>query len=526
MASVPDDRPMSEGALPVVRVAGTVDAALAPEALATLRVEDLARFLSHRRWFAGKGRTVTSTAVRDVIPLAWASYRAAAARLEVELDDGSVAQYQLILAARAESDVPPSYAPIACVESDEGKGYLFGAIDDPQFRSLLGTTFAQGADFVTNHARWSVEPLAGQDAGVAPGDHTRVITGEQSNTSVVYDAHAILKLFRRLEPGEHPDVEIGRFLTTRTTFRGTPPLVAVVTFEWGGATSVAGMVQRFAPGAVDAWDHALSAARAYLRARSETPANPFVDDAGRLGRVTRALHEALASDRENTAFAPERATGDDLECWAAETREMMTRALELLASRVQANALDPRATAAARALLGRRAALDDRVSEMVSALGDDVGMRIRIHGDYHLGQVLRTPDGHFLIIDFEGEPSRPLTDRRAKRSPLRDVAGMLRSLAYAAAMSAREVAGQGVNPTVEIRSAHWERDARAAFLDGYLHAGKASPDGPALLPHTRDDTQALLALFETEKLFYELAYELNNRPEWVWVPLRGVAKLL
>ena len=517
---------MSDGSAPTIRVPGAMTSALAPEMLRTLTVEDLARFLQGRRWFAGKGRTVTSAALHDIVPLAWASYRAAAARLEVESDDGSIAQYQLLLAARAEGDVPRLHAPLARIESDDGRGILFDATDDPQFRSLLGTTFAQGAVFAASHACWSVEPLAGQDVGAVADADTRVIAGEQSNTSIIYGDRAILKLFRRLEPGEHPDVEIGRFLTTHTTFRGTPPLLAVITFEWGGATSVAGMVQRFAPGAVDAWDHALAAARAYLRATGETPVNTFVGDAERLGRVTRAMHEALASDGESAAFAPERATGEDLECWATETREMMARALELLASRVQANALDPHATAAARALLGRRTALDDRVTEMVSALGDDIGMRIRCHGDYHLGQVLRTPDGHFLIIDFEGEPSRALSDRRAKRSPLRDVAGMLRSFAYAAAMSAREVAGQGVNPAVEIRSARWERDARSAFLAGYLHAGKASSESPALLPHTRDDTQALLALFETEKLFYELAYELNNRPEWVWVPLRGVAKLL
>ncbi|HET7564779.1 MAG TPA: phosphotransferase, partial [Gemmatimonadaceae bacterium] len=353
-----------------------------------------------------------------------------------------------------------------------------------------------------------------------------VIAGEQSNTSIVYGDHAILKLFRRLEPGEHPDVEIGRFLTTRTNFHGTPALLGVITFEWDGAPSVAGMLQRFVPGAQDAWDYALRSARDYLRAKGEAPRNPFAGDAERLGRVTRAMHEALASDTGNPAFAPERATGDDLERWARDARATMARSLELLESRVQAKALDPRATAAARALLGRRDALDDRVTEMVSAIGDDVGMRIRTHGDYHLGQVLRTPDGHFLVIDFEGEPARPLAERRAKVSPLRDVAGMVRSFAYVASMSARDVAGETVNPTVEIRSAHWERDARTAFLDGYLHAGKTSPESPVLLSHTRDDTQALLTLFETEKVFYELAYELNNRPEWVWVPLRGIAKLL
>ncbi|HEX6964227.1 MAG TPA: hypothetical protein VF166_00425 [Gemmatimonadaceae bacterium] len=539
---------MSDTPLPTLRVAGAVDSALAPDVLDTLGVADLARFLAHRRWFAGKGRTVTSTAMRDIVPLAWASYRAAAARLEVETDDGAVAEYQLLLSALPPSALPRSYVPIARIDSqEEGDGFLIDATEDPTFRALLGTTFETGAVFVANHARWTVEPLAGQAARVEPDGDTRVIAGEQSNTSIVYDDHAILKLFRRLEPGDHPDVEIGRFLATRTDFRGTPALLGVITFEWEGAPSVAGMLQRFVPGADNAWEYALRSAREYLRAKGEPPvratgvartratrevparatheppANPFARDAERLGRVTRALHEALASDGANPDFAPARASAEDLDRWAAETRAMMARALELLDARVQAGALDGRATAAARALLGRRDALDDRVTEMVSAIGDDLGMRIRTHGDYHLGQVLRTPDAHFLIIDFEGEPARPLAERRAKVSPLRDVAGMLRSFAYAASMSARELAGERIDPTVEIRSAHWEREARAAFLEGYLHADDASS---ALLPHARDDTEALLMLFDTEKVFYELAYELNNRPEWVWVPLRGVAKLL
>jgi trehalose synthase-fused probable maltokinase len=520
---------MTDVAPPTLRVQGALSSALAPELLATIGVPALARFLGERRWFAGKGRAVTSAVMRDIVPLAWASDRAAAVRLEVELDDGTISHYQLLLVVRGESDVLQPPAPLALVESDEGRGLLFDATDDPRFRALLGSTVEQGAVFAARGARWSVEPIAAQGAGITPGDETRVLAGEQSNTSIVYGDRAILKLFRRLEPGEHPDVEIGRFLAARTTFRGTPPLLAVITFEWGGAPSVAGMVQRFAPGARDAWDYACSSARDYLRATSETPKNPFLGDAERLGRVTRALHEALASDRERTAFAPEHAGTEDVERWATETRGMMAHALELLASRVQTGGLDARATAAARALLGRRDALDDRVTEMVSAIGDDMGMRIRVHGDYHLGQVLRVPDGRFLIIDFEGEPARGMAERRTKQSALRDVAGMLRSFAYAASMSAREVAGQGVNATVEIRSAHWERDARAAFLDGYLTANAgdgASPGVPALLPRTRDDAEALLALFEAEKLFYELAYELNNRPEWVWVPLRGVAKLL
>jgi maltose alpha-D-glucosyltransferase/alpha-amylase len=151
-------------------------------------------------------------------------------------------------------------------------------------------------------------------------------------------------------------------------------------------------------------------------------------------------------------------------------------------------------------------------------------MRIRHHGDYHLGQVLRTVEGRWMIIDFEGEPSRPLEERRARHSPLRDVAGMLRSFAYAAASGAMRIGGLGRDPQVEARSARWEREAREQFLGGYLAEHGAAAD--ALLPSTPTGTTALLALFEAEKLFYELGYELDNRPAWAWIPLRGIAKLL
>ncbi|HEX5438821.1 MAG TPA: hypothetical protein VFW98_16840 [Gemmatimonadaceae bacterium] len=560
----PDGGPGADAAPPMIRVQGALDSALAPESLATIGVPDIARFLARQRWFGGKGRVVTSAVMRDVVPLAWASYRAAAVRLEVGSDNGGVAQYQLLLGVQAVADAPAtrSQSALARVESsEEGAGVLIDATRDPHFRSLLGVAFREGAVFDTHRARWSVEPIAVPGEWIAMDAETRVISAEQSNTSIVYGDRAILKLFRRLEPGEQPDVEIGRFLTTRTAFRNTPELLGVITFAWHGATSVAGILQRFIPGAEDAWSYALAAARraahgtggmAGGRGAGEgseagsAPAGSFAGDAFRLGRVTRALHDALASEADEPAFAPERVTRADIEAWSDGTRRSIDSAFELLQARLSAGSLDTQTTAAARALLGRRAAFDERVDTLVGGVDDDAGLRIRVHGDYHLGQLLRTPDSDFLVIDFEGEPARALEARRAKQSPLRDVAGMLRSFAYAAATAAREATGRTVNPEVERATARWERAAREAFLRGYLGADASAAGAPAshsptgngatpvawsegagtLLPRASEHVQALLALFETEKVFYELAYELNNRPEWVWIPMRGVARLL
>ena len=164
------------------------------------------------------------------------------------------------------------------------------------------------------------------------------------------------------------------------------------------------------------------------------------------------------------------------------------------------------------------------IDELDESLGDDLGMQIRVHGDFHLGQVLRTRDGSFSIIDFEGEPSRSLEERREKTSPLRDVAGMLRSFAYAAATLVLAIEKTHDMPTRELRSARWERDVRAAYLSGYL--GQPDDDAPDILPESTEHVHQLIALFEAEKAFYELSYELNNRPAWAWIPMRGISKLL
>ena len=200
---------------------------------------------------------------------------------------------------------------------------------------------------------------------------------------------------------------------------------------------------------------------------------------------------------------------------------MAEESLTLLQERLTARAMPPDRLPEATVVARRR---DDYLAH-IAALADgpagSLGERIRHHGDYHLGQVLRTADGDFMIIDFEGEPARPLAERRAPHSPLRDVAGMLRSFAYAAATMSIEHRNQLPPRVLEPRAHYWERDAREAFLAGYLGDTHAT-----FLPPSRRAIEQFLALFETEKVFYELSYELNNRPEWIWIPLRGISKLL
>jgi maltose alpha-D-glucosyltransferase/alpha-amylase len=196
----------------------------------------------------------------------------------------------------------------------------------------------------------------------------------------------------------------------------------------------------------------------------------------------------------------------------------------LLERQIEAPEFPRQRVAEAQALVGRRDHYIGWINEIADSLGDDLGTRIRVHGDYNLGQVLHTKTDDYMIIDFEGEPSKSLAERREKTSPLRDVAGMLRSLAYAAASLAIAVEKTVDLPTRELRAARWERDVRAAYLAGYF-AEDNDDAADIILPEDQAHARQLLTLFETEKAFYELAYELNNRPTWVWIPMRGISKL-
>jgi trehalose synthase-fused probable maltokinase len=503
---------------PTLRVA-RLDDALTAGALRRLTAEQLSAFLMQRRWFGGKGRAPASVAIGDVIELRGGT-RAAVVRLDVDTGAGATVFYQLPLAVRRTGDGEAPSAILAQVEAGDASGVLFDAVEDAGFRTALGTTFGAGEALATpdGGSRWVVELVDGQEdaaRGIARLP-SRTVRAEQSNTSIIFGDVAIMKLFRRLERGLNPDVEIGRFLTAKTEFTHTPPLLGVIEYEGGGLQSIAGMLQGFLPGSVDAWQDALERSRAFFAAPAERAAHPWAVEARQLGRITRELHDALASSRDDADFVPRKAQRADVERWAANARRRAEDAIALLAERVSAAALpDDRG---ARAIIDERDAYLARIEELVALIGDDAGQLIRHHGDYHLGQVLRTQDGDFQIIDFEGEPARPLAERRERSSALRDVAGMLRSFAYAAATLAAEQRSSG--DVVERRAAEWERGARDAFLDGYQGGGNC-----AFLPSTPAKVDAVRELFETEKVFYELSYELNNRPAWVWIPIAGISAL-
>jgi maltose alpha-D-glucosyltransferase/alpha-amylase len=385
---------------------------------------------------------------------------------------------------------------------------------------------------------------------------SRVGTAEQSNTSILYGDKLILKLFRRLQPGENPDVEVGRYLTEAVHFDRIAPFLGDITM-----TSVAGekttlaMLQGLVANDGDGWTWFLRQLQDFLRSTpsgSDAPKVPLpkfglvaqcpaeisviagatMEAAAILGRRTAELHLALSSSANDPAFAPEPASHEDLTRDAEQIEAQLRSALDALKGKF--SALDEPIADKAAHLIARRKELIVRSRSIIEISA--AGQRIRIHGDYHLGQTLRLSadkaldrsNGDFVLLDFEGEPARPLSQRRHKQSPLKDVAGMLRSFSYAAFAALREYQGRldrAVGTTEHARletwAKAWERCASAEFLRGYR---ETVGDNTRLLPEA-NEAQTLLEAFLLEKALYELLYELNNRPAWILIPIAGILSL-
>ena len=410
---------------------------------------DLAGWIAGQRWFAGKTHRITGVAAEDTLPIGPAATWIA----RVVLDDGGAQRYALPL-----RDTPEPA----------------DALDDPAFCRALLALIADGGRVAGTRGEAVGVPTSARPARDVGAP--RRLSGEQSNTSVVYGEAIILKHFRRLAAGVNPDVEITRFLTERSGFRHTPRLLGSLEYRDAAGVWALAMAQELVGDARDGWRWLLE------RLGAGDGALPAL---GRLGRRTGELHLALAGDTGDPAFAPERVQPADVGAWTAGVQRQLDAAREALGGRLPDG-------------------VPFRVDE--AGLGGLVGtVKIRHHGDFHLGQTLAVAEGaDFFIIDFEGEPLRPLPERRRKHTPLRDVAGMLRSLGYAAASAAAP--------------AGWEEAARAAFLDGYRAAAARAP----FLPANATAFTRALAVLELEKAAYEVVYEANNRPDWLAIPLRGV----
>ncbi len=384
---------------------------------------------------------------------------------------------------------------------------------------------------------------------------SRVGSAEQSNTSIVYGDRLILKLFRRLQPGENPDVEMGRFLTAAARFPHIPPFLGeIIVTQPSGKTATAAMLQGLVTNQGDGWQWFLGKLAEFFSAVATLPAPPALPEprfgeecepageivqhagasvraAALLGRRTGEMHLALASPTDDPAFAAEPFTAEDLAQDAGRIEAQIVSALGALKLKIAT--LDDALTDDAARVLSLRAELLGRARAITSLSA--AGQRIRIHGDYHLGQTLCTQGqeaeggkepGDFVLLDFEGEPARPLAERRRKQSPLKDVAGMLRSFSYAAFSGLDQYLKQnpgaaGDAERLSAWSVCWQRSVSGEFLRAYRQAVAAQPE---LLPSPQH-ARSLLGAYLFEKALYELLYELNNRPAWLHIPLAGILAL-
>jgi maltose alpha-D-glucosyltransferase/alpha-amylase len=336
------------------------------------------------------------------------------------------------------------------------------------------------------------------------------VGAEQSNTTIRIDSVLAFKLFRRLEDGENPELEIGRFLATRTSFRDIPLLRGSLTYVSAhGQPATAGVLQDWIESRGDGWGYVVG----LLRQRDdESAVKALQEDAFTLGGVTERLHRALASDSVETAFAPEPATAADVARWRRSVVERAVRTTSLVERHMASWPLPARR-------LGETFVERSRELDVLPGARDQAAYlfrKIRVHGDYHLGQTLRTKTG-FVVIDFEGEPARPLAERRAKQPALKDVAGMLRSFDYAVETAQVDAEARAGDTPIA-------RALRRRFLDGYL--ATFADSRAEFVPTDSDVVRAWTDFFELEKALYEVEYEINNRPAWVHIPLRGLLRIM
>ena len=526
--------------VPSVNVPADLQTLLSNGQRAQFEREILPDYIRGCRWFGAKARTLRHMRVLEQPAVSGEPGAAQFWFVEVSYLDGPNETYALPVkiaygeAARSISQSAP-HAIIARFDGEEA--VLFDAVWDTAFRENLFRLmlYRQRANGKNGHLIGSVSQAIAQNIGKVPGSH--VLTGEQSNSSMLFENQFFLKLYRKLEDGVNPDVEVTRFLTERAKFSNVPAFGGAIEYRRAKfEPTVVCLLQTAISSECDAWTLTLdSVGRYYDRVlgrkaglqNQTTPPGTLLDEliggvypekAKLLGQRTAELHLALASSDDDRAFAPEpfnamaqRSVYQSMRASLRRTFALLEKALPDLPDAFRDEAKQVLATE--KQILEQEKRILDRRS---------VAAKIRVHGDYHLGQVLYTGKD-FVILDFEGEPARALSERKLKRSPLRDVAGMMRSFQYAAYSALWQPAMRSEDvPFLERWADLWYRQMSSIFLQSYL-----GTTGDAIfVPQNQDDLHVLLEAYLLDKAVYEIAYELNNRPDWVVIPIRGIQHIL
>jgi trehalose synthase-fused probable maltokinase len=452
----------------------------APHHLAlSIPEEALREFVLRQRWFGSKSRELGHVTVIAAPVLRTEEPALALALVEIRFHAGTHELYHVPIGFRR------SWEGDAIGDVEEWTAY--DALADPELARELMSLMSSQADVAGGEAMLEFRTTGRRGSKV---ESVRTMGAEQSNTSLVFDEEVVLKAYRRVEAGVNPELEVLRFLT-ESGFPSIPALDGWIAYVGTPLEATLAIAQDYVRSEGDGWELA-------LRALAAGEGDEFVEQLVLLGETTGAMHTALASNPSDPTFSPEEPSGEALGLLTASVDEEIE---DVFASLPDLPELAP--------IAGRGEEVREQLRGMTHV--GAVGKAIRTHGDYHLGQAIWNGDG-WVIIDFEGEPARSVVERRRKRSPLRDVAGMLRSFAYAATAVELE---RGVDPPEG-----WEERARDGFVTGYLAEVDAN-----LIP-TGSSFERLLAVYELEKAVYELRYELDNRPDWVRIPVTGVLRLL
>lgn len=518
-------------------------------------------FLRGQRWFAGKADTLRSIEVAESIVFRTAGLDAFLFLVRVQYTSGGGEQYALPLKAVSTGQSArvgePNLTRSLVLDPQDGSSpvVLSDALEDGKFAMFLLQTIRDGTSVEGERGELVAAPAAGlrvlTGLSAAPLEPA-VMRVEQSNTSINYGGKLMLKFFRRVEEGINPDFETGKFLTEKAHFENTPPAAGSIEYRRAGRPPVTlAILQGFAPNRGDAWKYTLESLDQYFKRTAAIPAPPtaesmssppllelaglraprlareligsYFGSAALLGRRTAEMHIALSSDPSDPEFAPEAFSHASLERLSTEMAGIARHAVELLQDRMVY--LNSTAREKAQKVILHKEGIMARCHAITTL--PITALRTRVHGDYHLGQVLYTGTD-FVMIDFEGEPERPLTERRMKHSPLRDVAGMLRSFHYAAHTALRRLAPRsgtsGTSGTADpygLWARYWRLWVSGEFVRSYLDAAGTA----GFIPKSREELRILLDGFLLEKALYEIIYELKNRPDWVAIPLDGIQEL-
>ena len=555
----PDIRTVhAEHEIPVLEVVGSWEEAVRGRGKDALE-RVLSGYLQTCPWFGGKTKRVRSARITATIPIPTNAALAYLTSVEIQYFGGGPESYLLPLAfapAERASELKQTnpdalVAGIMIKAKDrETSGALYDALFDPHFCKSLLHAIARRRRFkgdlgtvVAMPAKAFRQVCGALDAGLEP----TLLKRAEKNTSVIYGDRLILKMFRRLQEGTNPDLEIARFITEKTSFAHLPPFAGALEFHADhGEPITIGLLQGWVANQGDAWRYTLECLGRYfeqaLERQTQTEPLPppgrallqlvggeiplfareaigsYLASAALLGQRTGELHVALASDSGDPAFAAEPFTAPYRRSLYQTMRALAEQAFTLLAKNFRN--LPPEVRPNAERVLSEKKDILNRFHAILEK--KIISTRIRCHGDYHLGQLLYTGKD-FVIIDFEGEPARPTSERRAKRSPLRDVAGMLRSFKYAAVTGLKS---GGLRPEDVPRlrpwADHWYLWVAVAFVKAYLETTRLAE----FPPKSTDELGVLLDLYMLEKTICELAYELNNRLDWVEVPIQGIVEIL